>query len=88
MAIEFTVQQWYNDQSSRNLVSIILHFGLLSRFTSLYSYHDEDKRRRTEEQREIDEVKQQVYNLPDNLTRGENHWSRVRIEGNDRGWPI
>ena len=55
---------------------------------SVFSYHDEDKRRRTEEQREIDEVKQQVFNLPDNLTRGKNHRSGARIEWNKRGCPI
>ena len=88
MAIEFAVQQWYKDQSSRNPVSILLHFSLRNRFMSLFSYHDEDKRRRTEEQREIDEVKQEVFNLPDNLIRGKNHRARIRIEWNNRGWPI
>lgn len=31
------------------------------------SFHDEQKRRQTEEQRELDEIKQEVFNLPDNI---------------------
>jgi len=34
------------------------------------SFHDKRKRRQNEEQQELDELRQEVFNLPDNIERG------------------
>ena len=33
----------------------------------MFSFHDEQKRRQTEEEQELEEIKQEVFNLPDNI---------------------
>jgi hypothetical protein len=37
---------------------------------NLFSFQDERKRRQNDDQKELEELKQEVFNLPDNVERG------------------
>ena len=40
------------------------------RENSFISFHDERKRRQNNDQKELEELKQEVFNLPDNVEHG------------------
>lgn len=91
LCLESQKRQWltsmsYSNDSSINPIAILYEFCLSRTTLSTVSsrFRDEHKRRETEEKQALDELKREVFNLPDTVDYGERCLSNVEASSQTR----